>query len=221
MNGDGKTEGRNDWVWSRCLLVLLLSVLPSFRRLSAQVSVHLAAGARYSSTLVHDSIVAPLDLRPTVAPALLVTVRDELPGPWSVDVALDVSPTGLRRHEREASLDSGSFTAASFSIGLRRALSPGISGRVGVGGIRYVAEQTGVFRQGSGGMLPTIALGTTYAPALGAGWLARHRVEIEARYDLHRFITPALRNVGFNKPRPVHRLAVVVSARIGGGRTAP
>jgi hypothetical protein len=205
-------------VW---LILLFLSILPSVRRLPAQVSVHVAVGARYSSTLVHDSIVTPLDLRPAVAPTLLLAVRDELPGPWSVDVTLDVSSSGVRRHERGSSFDAGSFTAAAFSVGLRRTLAAGISGRIGAGGLRYIADQTGLFRQGSGGILPTIGAATTYAPAMGGGWLGSHGVEIEARYDLHRFITPALRSVSFSRARPVHRLAVAVSVRVGGGRTSP
>jgi hypothetical protein len=44
---------------------------------------------------------------------------------------------------------------------------------------------------------------------------------IDARYDVHRFITPALRAMRFNNPTPVHRVALTVSRRILGTDGAP
>jgi len=49
--------------------------------LRAQLSLHAALGARYSSALVHDSIVAPFDLRPAMAPALAITATSRTAGP--------------------------------------------------------------------------------------------------------------------------------------------
>jgi hypothetical protein len=190
------------------IVAVALAVYPS-SRLLAQVSFHVALGARYSSTLVHDSVVTPVDLRPALAPALLVSVRDELRPGWSADATLDVSPSGLRRHEGGGSFDAGSFTTFAFTVGLRRHFAPGVSARVGVGGMRYLASQTGVFREGTGGIFPLGTVAATYA----VGW---HRLELEARYDIHKFITPALRTEGFGASRPVHRVAVVV--RMGWGR---
>ena len=200
--GDGRTVG------TALVACIALTVCPS-ARLPAQVSFHLAVGARYSSTLVHDSVVTPFDLRPALAPALLASVRNELRPGWSVDATLDLSPSGLRRHEGGGSFDAGSFTALAFTVGLRRHFAPGAAARIGIGGLRYLASQTGVFREGSGGIFPLGTVAATYAP----GW---HRLEIETRYDIHRFITPALRTEGFVSSRPVHRVAVVV--RMGWGR---
>ena len=201
--GDGRTVGT-----AALVACIALTVCPS-ARLLAQVSFHLAVGARYSSTLVHDSVVTPFDLRPALAPALLASVRNELRPGWSADATLDLSPSGLRRHEGGASFDAGPFTALAFTVGLRRHFAPGASARIGIGGLRYVASQTGVFREGTGGIFPLGTVAATYAP----GW---HRLEIETRYDIHRFITPALRTEGFTASRPVHRVAVVV--RMGWGR---
>jgi hypothetical protein len=192
------------------LVALCLTGYPA-NRLTAQVSFHIALGARYSSTLVHDSVVTPLDLRPALAPALLVSLRDELRPGWSADATLDVSPSELRRHEVGGSFDGGgSFTALAFTVGLRRHFAPGASARFGVGGLRYLAGQTGVFREGSGGVFPLGTVAATYA----LGW---HDLEFEARYDVHRFITPALRTEGFRGSRPVHRLAILVRIGWGGG----
>ena len=186
-------------------------------RLPAQVSFHLAAGARYSSTLVHDSIVGPVDLRATLAPTLLLTLRGALKPGWTADATLDVSPAGLRRHESAGggSFDAGSFTAVAFTVGLRRELAAGLAARAGVGGLRYFADETGVFREGSGGLFPLGTVAATYAPGFGAG----RRLEVEARYDIHRFITRAMRTEGFSESRPVHRVAVLV--RVGWGGTRP
>jgi hypothetical protein len=200
----------------RWKLSLLLSIVPSFP-LSAQVSFHVALGARYSSTLVHDSVVTPFDLRPALAPAFLVSVRDELRPGWSADVTLDVAPSGMRRVESDGSgsFDAGSFTAVAFTVGLRRQFAPGVSARAGVGGLRYLADQSGVFREGSGGIFPLGSLAATYAAPLP--FARKHQLEVEARYDIHQFITPALRTEGFNASRRVHRVALLV--RMGWGKS--
>jgi len=198
----------------RWKVLLLLSIVPSFQ-LSAQVSLHVALGARYSSTLVHDSVVTAFDLRPALAPAFLVSLRDELHPGWSADVTLDVAPTGMRRHESSGSFDAGSFTAVAFTVGLRRQVAPGVSARVGVGGLRYLADQSGVFREGSGGIFPLGTVAATYAAPLP--FTEKHQIEVEARYDIHQFITPALRTEGFSASRPVHRVAILV--RMGWGKS--
>lgn len=179
--------------------------------LSAQVSFHVAAGVRYSSTLVHDSIAVPIDLRPALAPTLLLTVQDELSPGWSADATLDVSPSGLRRYETSGSFDAGSFTAFAFTVGLRRQVAAGLSARIAAGGLTYAAASRGVFREGTGGLFPVGSIAATYMPRFGA----RRRLEIEARYDAHGFITPALRTEGFRDSRLVHRVAVL--ARVGWG----
>ena len=202
------------WAVRTSLIGLGLTAYPP-NRLAAQVSFHLAVGARYSSTLVHDSVVTPFDLRPAIAPSFLVSVRDELRPGWSADVTLDVAPSGMRRHEGSGSFDAGSFTAVAFTVGLRRQFAPGLSARVGVGGLRYLADQSGVFREGSGGIFPLGSVAATYAAPLP--FAQKHHLEVEARYDIHQFITPALRTEGFSASRRVHRVAILV--RMGWGRS--
>lgn len=70
----------------------------------------------------------------------------------------------------------------------------------------YVGAEGGVFREGRGGIFPLGAAALRYAPPP----LAHRRLALEVRYDLHRFITPALRTQGFLSARPVHRIAVAV-----------
>ena len=191
------------------LCLTLLTVWPSGRP-AAQVSVRASVGARYSTTLVHDSIVVPFDLRPAFAPALQLGVRDQLRGPWTADATLDLTSAKLKRHESGSALEAGSFTAIAVTVGLRRELAADVGARLGFGGLVYSASKSGVFQQGKGGVFPLVSLATSYAPRFGVS----RGLELSLSYDLHRFITPAMRSVGFNRPRPVHRLAVAVSGRL-------
>ena len=204
MRADGRVGG---WAVKAVLIGLGLTAHPP-NRLAAQVSFHVSAGPRYTTTMVHDSIVSPFDLRPAIAPALLLSVRDELSPGWSADVTLDLTHAGLRRYETTGTFDAGSFTAIAFTVGLRHLVKPHVTARVAAGGLKYAADQSGVFRQGNGGLFPVAALGVAYDIK---------RFEIDARYDVHRFSTPALRSVGFTDARPVHRFTVTVSARVLGG----
>jgi hypothetical protein len=179
--------------------------------LAGQVSLHLGFGGRYSANLWRDSIVSPVELRPKMAPVLTVTARYPLAPRLSADITLDLAPSGLRRREQDTWYDAGGFTTVAFTVGLQRRITGILSARAGFGALRYVAEKGGVFRQGTGGLFPLGTAGVVIAPRFGA----RRRLEIEARYDVHRFHTPALRAEGFTGSRPVHRVALL--ARIGRG----
>ena len=200
---DGRTAG--------CALVLLgwLAIWPS-DRLAAQFSIHLGAGARYGTALIRDSIVVPIELRPAIAPTLLLSVQDDLRGPWTADATLDVTPTPLRRYESGTTFDAGSVTTIAFTVGLRRTFSSGITARFAIGGLAYAGSDDGPFRDGSG-LMPVGSVAASYEISGFA---------VEARYDVHRFITRALQDMRFNNPRPVHRVALGVSRRVigkGGG----
>jgi len=183
-------------------------------RLTAQVSVHIAVGARYSTSLVKDSVVVPIELRPTLAPVVQLGVREAFPGPWTGDATLDISHAGLDRHESGSSVSTGSATNVALTLGLRRSLGHGVAARLGFGGLIYSASAPGVFNEGNGGLMPLVSLTGAYAPPLPIA--ASHGLEVLVQYDLHRFMTPALRSVGFNRPRPVQRIAIAVSARVLG-----
>ncbi len=191
-------------------LALLLSVIPSFRRLSAQASVQLSLGARYTSTMVHDSIVTAIDVRPTLAPSLAVTAATAIEHGWTADGTIDVSWSTLERHDQGGpTVGLGSLTTLAVVIGVRRALAAGLAGRLAVGGLKYFpGENTGIFRDGSGGVFPLGSAAVTYVPPLA--FARRRSLGIEARYDVHAFITPALRNRGFTSSQPVHRLALAL-----------
>jgi len=192
--------------------LLLLAVGPSVSPAAAQVSVRFAIGGRYSTALVHDSLVVPIDLHPALAPSLQLGLRDDFKGPWIGDLTLDLSSSKLQRHESGNDVDAGSVTTVAVTFGLRRDLATNVGARLGVGGLVYSGSDLGLFQQGSGGILPLVSLATTYSPSFGQ----RHGIEFALQYDVHRFLTPALRSVGFNRPRPVHRIAIAVSGRLLG-----
>ena len=190
----------------------LLSAYPPLR-LSAQVSFRTSLGARYTSTLVHDYIVAPIDVRPALAPTLVLTAATPLRGGWTAQATLDVSTSELHRYDADgSSVALGRLHTASFTVGLERRLRAGFTAGLGVGGLKYLpSEDSGIFRLGSG---PLAGLGTvTLGHALPLG--AWHRLGVEARYDVHGFTTPALRAEGFDASRTVHRVTLTVRAAWG------
>jgi hypothetical protein len=190
-----------------------LAVWPSGRQAAAQVSLHAGAGIRYSTSLVHDSIVVPFDVRPALGPALAIAVRERTSGAWTPDATLDLSWSALQRHEGGATSKITSFTTLGFTVGVSHALKPGLTGRVGAGALKYLpSENTGLFRDGSG----ITALGALSLDWVPAATTARG-IGLTLRYDVHGFTTPALHAEGFTSRQIVHRLSLGVSARVLGG----
>lgn len=189
-------------------VALFLLVAGTAIRLTAQTSFHATLGARYTSPLVHDSIVTPLDVRADLAPALTGAVDLPLSGPWRLELLADVSTSPVRRH------DAGGFTApitrawtVGVAVGLRRRLTSWLEGRGAIGGLKYFpSASVGVFNSGSGGVIPFGSLAFDAAPDV----LHRRRLAVEIGGDLHRFLTPALRNVGFTESRVVYRVTAGV-----------
>lgn len=173
-------------------------------RLGAQTSLHATVAARYTSTLVHDSIVTPLDVRPDVAPALTAALDLPLAAPWKLEVLADLSTSTLRRHEAGGgTVPITRVWMLGVSVGLRRQLNPWLEGRAAVGGLKYLpASSIGLFSAGSG-LMPYGSVALDAAPAV----LARHRLALEVEADIHRFLTPALRTTGFTDARVVYRIS--------------
>lgn len=190
---------------------LFLVTLPP-DRLSAQVSVHLSAGARYTSTLVHDSIGANrIDAGLGIGPAFTLSVGTPLDERWSVEALLDFSTSGLEPSFGGATTDLGAVGTLAFAVVVRRTIVGPLTGQAGIGVLKYLpSEDQGIFRSGTGAPAALATLGVAYRLPI----TTRYSLALEARYDAHRFTTPALAEAGF-EPRWVHRVAV---AARGGGR---
>jgi hypothetical protein len=200
------------------ILLAFLLALDVFapRESTAQLVVEVSAGARYSTALVHDSIVRAFNVRPALAPTVAVTLRTPLERGWAALVTLDFSTSELQRHDAGGSTVSiGRVSTAAFTIGLERQLAAGFSARIGVGGLKYIpGENSGIFRLGSGSIAGLGALALGHALPVGR----RHGFAVEARYDMHPFMTQALREQGFDSPRLVHRVALSIRAAGRGTR---
>lgn len=183
--------------------------------LPAQWGGYASLGARYGTALVSDSIVRPLDVRQAVAPVLALGLITPSDGRWSGEAALDVTFTGIDRDEGGAAVELGSLATVSFTVAVRRGLASGVVARAGAGALFYRPErEAGIFRAGTSGAAPVGLLGVSWAPAAAR----RYGLALDLRYDVHRFITPALRAVGFTDSRVVHRIAVALRVGIGGSR---
>jgi hypothetical protein len=119
-------------------MVFLVPALCAFapRPGTGQLVVEISAGARYSSALVHDSIVTPFDVRPSIAPTLAVTLAMPFENRWAALVTVDFAASELERHDADgASVDLGRVSTAAFTVGLEHPLPAGFSARIGVGGL--------------------------------------------------------------------------------------
>lgn len=201
-----------------CLVTVLLLTATPPDRLSAQLSLQPSFGIRYTSTLVHDAIVAPLDVRPAIAPVLALAAAAPLQGKWSAEATADVSWSTVERHEQGATVELGTLTALALQLGVRRQLASRLSGRVSIGALKYFAsDRIGMFREGTG-VFPLGGAALSYG--LPLSFALRWGVGLEARYDLHQFITAALRAQGFTSSRTVHRVAIGVRFGLRAGRGA-
>ena len=198
---------------ARLALVLVTAVAAS--RIEAQVTVGVQAGVRYSSTLVHDSIVTPFDVRPALAPVAAITVAGPRQRSWTPTVTLDFSMSNLERHDGDGTTATlGQVTTIAFTVGLTRPLPGGFSAGIGVGGLKYLpSDDAGIFRSGSGAIAGVGALTLGHAFPIGG-----QRLTLAARYDIHGFTTPALEDEGFRGLRAVHRVALTLRSDWDAGR---
>jgi len=179
---------------------------------AGQVSLHATVSARYSTALVHDSIVAPIDVQPAVGPALRLSLGEQSSTVWTPALNLDLSWTSLRNDESGSSTKFNSTTILAVTVGIHRALIPDLTAGGEVGVLKYLpSEQTGLFRDGTD-IEPIVGLGLYWRP----GAARAHDIGLSLRYDLHRFTTGALRNEGFTNPQLVHRISLGVGARVFG-----
>ena len=165
--------------------------------------------------MVHDSIVTPFDVRPATAPDLAVSATTPLNDPWSAVATLDVSWSRLERHDQDGTTAGlGGLGALALTVGVARRLAPGLAADAAIGGLKYLsAADNGIFAQGTGGVTALGALGVSYALPLGGS--ALRGLALRARYDIQRFLTPALRNEGFTSGELVHRVALTLGWSVG------
>ena len=208
----GADAPMDGWTAGHVLAALVLLSAAPLPSASSQASIHVALGARYSTPLVQDSIVSPIAVRPALGPLVLVTGALPLERGWTAEAVVHAGWAALHRDEAGAPATAlGTVRTIGAEVSLRRRLTAwGLAGRMGIGALKYFAERTGIFRDGAPPPSPLWSAGLRYDPPTAHGFA------VEARYDLHGLITPALRGVGFTSPRVVHRAALLVSLRVAG-----
>lgn len=189
--------------------------LPAQAPADGRWTLHGSLALRYGTPLVHDSIVTALDVAQRLGVALGGGVATPVQRGWSGEAAVDLTFTGIERRQGGSAVDLGSLRTLAVTAAVRRQLAPLVSARVGIGALFYLpSDESGIFRSGTDGATPVGVAGVSYAPL----WASRYGVALDVRYDIHRFLTPALRATGFTTGRFVHRLAVGVRAGTGGDR---
>jgi hypothetical protein len=195
-------------------LLVGLGVAAGSNPLAGQTSVHATLGVRYTSTLVHDSIVGALDVRPDLAPTVAGAVGLPLRGPWRLELVADVSTSLVRRHDADGgTVPITRLWVLGAGVGLRRQLKPWLAGRAAVGALKYLpASAVGLFADGGGSIIPFGSMTFDLVPPS----VARHRLAFELSGDIHRFLTPTLRHAGFVDSRVVYRVMAGVRAGLWG-----
>ena len=212
MTRRGRTTGRT------LLATACAAACFNLRPLTAQIAIGVSAGARYTTTLVSDSIVTNFSVRPAIAPTVAVTIGTPIDttGKWTVAAIFDWSHSDMIRHDADGATQAiGGLGTLSFSVGMCRSLLSWLSARASLGGLKYLpASKSGIFGLGSGSLFALGGVAVAAAPPFGARW----GLALETRADIHRFITPALRAEGFQDSRPVLRFALGVRAGLGATR---
>lgn len=189
-----------------CSLAFVLLLAKPVRGQDLRFSAGL--GATWSSTLVSDQIINPIDVKPGLSPTLVVGAS--IPAGDRIRIGLQGSLTTgslTATEEGAGDTDLGSLRTAEL---LLAASGPGMVRRfywqAGLGLLKYLpSEEEGLFLQGG----PTRLLGS-FGAEYRYPWKPDIDLTISARYTYHRFTTTELERRGFSRTQDVHRIALTV-----------
>ena len=184
--------------------VLTASAAPG----SAQIRVGLRGGVTGTSTLVYDSIVEPITVRPGIAPSLGFWIDTELGAEWRFAATIGTAWSGLSRHSAGSPDRIVSLTLWSPTVSLSRRVGGPVIARVSAGAIAYDPDhgQGNLFAAGAP-ILPLVGLGLGVEREM----VNSMRYAVELGYDLHWFTTGTLQAEGFSGQQAVHRLSLSIS----------
>ncbi len=191
------------------LLVALLALAPA-ARLAAQTDYYLRAGATGWGTLVHDFIGADVDTKASVGPLLALGLGHSIAPRYRAGVELTLSTSPLRTEYGSVTADLGSARTVSALALLDGGVSSGLRWQAGLGFLHYFAGESGGLLEESATRL-LVGGGLDYRRPLVAAW----DLTIAARYDFHRFSTPALRAHGFSGSQGVQRVSLAIGLARG------
>lgn len=187
-----------------CFSALALAAAPA----RAQVRLAGGLGATWSSTLVTDQIINPVDVKAAIAPTL--TASASLPFGDRIRVGLQGSLTSSSLKATETGnpdSDMGTLrTGEILAFAAGPAMVRHVYWKAGIGMLKYwPSEKQGLFLQGG----PARLLGSVGAEYRHS-WRSGLDLTISARYSYHRFTTDQLEARGFSRTQDVHRIMIGV-----------
>jgi hypothetical protein len=192
------------------LLVAGLLAMAVPIRLAAQTDYYLRAGVTGWSTLVSDFIAGEVSAKPALAPSLFAGIGHSIAPRYRAGIELAASSGGVRSRYGSTEGDLGSLRTASALALLDGGIAGGLRWQAGLGFLHY-------FAGGDAGLLAS----ATTRLLVGGGvdfrrpLLSRFDLTIAARYDFHRFTSPALRSHGYSGAQGVQRVSLSVGLARG------
>ncbi len=189
------------------ILLALAGLLPL--PVAAQTRVAAGVGGTWSSTLVTDQIVNPVNVRASLAPTLSLEATIPSGPRYRVGIAAAITLGSVHAEENGVTTDLGGLRTGSIQlIAEGPAMLRHLYWRAGVGLLAYwPGRKEGLFLQGG----PTRLMGSfglDYRLPWRDGW----EWTASARYAYHRFTTAQLQSRGFSQAQDVHRLGLQVGA---------
>lgn len=192
------------------LLILGLLTLAVSHRLAAQTDYYLRAGATAWSTLVTDFIAQDVRTRPAAGATLIAGLGHSIAPRYRAGLELAASSGGLHSEYGSVRGDLGSLRTASLLGLLDGGIGAGVRWQAGIGFLHYFAgDEAGLLASGTTRLL--VGGGLDFRRPL-AGTLD---LTIAARYDFHRFTSPALRAHGYSGAQGVQRVSLSIGLARG------
>ena len=192
---------RGTWWWTTFSSALLLITAAP---LTAQTRLTVRLGVTGSTHLIEDQIVAPITVKPSLAPTL--TLGASLPAAPRYDAGLELafSAGGSKVIENGVNTSYGTIKTLALTAGIDGPLISTVRWRGSVGILKYWgSSEQGIFRQG-GPTAVLVGLGAEYRHS----WQPGLELIFAARYDWHRFTTDELKSRGFTRSTDVHRVGL-------------
>lgn len=195
-------------------IVALALLLPAAKSspLAAQTDYYARLGATFSTALVKDQIINEIEVKPGLAPTLVLGVALPIAPLYRAGLEACLTSSGYKSEEPGAEADLGTIRTSAVTLGLDGPIATSVRWHAAVGLLRYwPSEDRGIFLQG-GTTRFLAGAGVDYRRPIMTKW----DLMASLRYDYHRFTTDELQARGFSQSQGIQR----ISATIGLGRGA-
>lgn len=194
------------------LPLLVLTIAGGAPALHAQVDYNVRLGVTWATTLIHDNVINPIEVRQKLAPTLVLGAALPIAPLYRAGLELALATSGYQSKEAGATtVDLGTVRTAAVTLGLDGPISRGLRWRAGSGLLRYwPTEDRGIFLRG-GTTRFLAGAGIDYRRPIMAQW----DMMASLRYDFHRFTTAELNARGFSQSQGVQRITATIGLARG------